>query len=76
MVVLTSKVGVLARFIVRARIWVLRHIEHLDDEHIFLLVFREDGCIEIDDGYVRKRQYIADIFGKSLCPTCKSRGYL
>ena len=73
---MAGKVGVLARLIVRVRIWVLRRIERLDDEHIFLLVFREDGCIETDDGYVRKRQYIADLFGKSLCPTCKSRGYL
>lgn len=70
------KVGVVAGLIIRLRIWGLRHIERLDDEHIFLLVLREDGCIETDDGYVRKRQYIANLFGKSLCPACKSRGYL
>lgn len=73
---LSDKVGVFAQLIIRVRIWVLRHIERLDDEHAFLLVFREDGCIEIGDGYVRKRQFIAHLFGKSLCPTCKSRGYL
>lgn len=73
---MVSEVGAFTSAIIHLRIWILQHIFRQSKEDIFCTIMSNDGGLAVGKRLARRRQYIARLFDKSLCPTCKGYGYI